>query len=304
MDVQFKNQVALLLRILPEIAKDNDFALHGGTAINLFYHNMPRLSVDIDLTYIPFGGRPDDLAQIKNKLRALSIRLVRAIPFIQVKEPEEIGDDLKLHCSLRGAQVKVEVNMINRGVNGVPVIETLCKKAQDVFNSYCQVQVVPAGQLFGGKIVAALDRQHPRDLFDVQKMFENAGYTEEIHKGFLFCLLSSKRPVHEILQPNFINQKTVLESQFSGMTDEAFTYELFELARIRLLETVHSRLLTEDKLFLKSFAEGNPQWPGKDLSAYPGIKWKLININKLKETDRKKYILQFKLLENALNMRQ
>lgn len=301
MDGKFKNQVALLLRILPEIAKENDFALHGGTALNLFYHNMPRLSVDIDLTYIPFGNRANDLAQIEGKLRALSIRLAKGIPSIQVKAPEEIGDDLKLHCSLGGVQVKVEVNTINRGVNGVPVIKILCEKAQDTFDSYCQIQVVPAGQLFGGKIVAALDRQHPRDLFDVNKMFDNTGYTEEIHNGFLFCLLSSKRPIHEILQPGFINQKTVLESQFSGMADEEFTYGLFESARIQLVETVHSRLRTEDKLLLKSFAEGNPQWPGKDWSIYPGIKWKLVNINKLKQADRKKFMLQLKLLEDVLN---
>lgn len=236
MDGKFRNQVALLLRILPEIAKENDFALHGGTALNLFYHNMPRLSVDIDLTYIPFGSRANDLAQIESKLHALSIRLVKAIQSINIREPVEIGDDLKLHCSLGGAEVKVEVNMINRGVNGVPIIKTLCEKAQDTFDSYCEIRVVPAGQLFGGKIVAALDRQHPRDLFDVKKMLESTGYTEEIHNGFLFCLLSSKHPIHEILQPNLINQKAVLESQFSGMADEEFTYELFEAARMQLVE--------------------------------------------------------------------
>lgn len=301
MDGQFKKQVALLLRILPEIARDNNFALHGGTALNLFYHNMPRLSVDIDLTYIPFGSRANDLAQIESKLHALSIHLKKVIPSIQVKEPEEIGDDLKLHCSLDGAQVKVEVNTINRGVNGVPIIKTLCEKAQDTFDSYCEIRVVPAGQLFGGKIVAALDRQHPRNLFDVKKMLESTGYTEEIHNGFLFCLLSSKRPLHEILQPNLINQKAVLESQFSGMADEEFTYELFELARIQLVETVHSRLRTEDKLLLKSFAEGNPQWNDKNWSVYPGIKWKLVNINKLKQADRRKFMLQLKLLEDVLN---
>ncbi len=301
MEGKFRNQVSLLLHILPEIARENDFALHGGTALNLFYHNMPRLSVDIDLTYIPFGSRENDLDQIERKLRALRIRLVKAIQSINIREPVEIGDDLKLYCSLGGAEVKVEVNTINRGVVGAPVIKTLCKKAQDTFDSYCEIRVVPAGQLFGGKIVAALDRQHPRDLFDVKKMFENTGYTEEIHNGFLFCLLSSKRPIHEIFQPNFINQKAVLESNFSGMADEEFTYEMFELARTQLVETIHRRLRSDDKLLLKSFAEGNPQWNDKDWSIYPGIKWKLVNINKLKQANGKKFMLQLQLLEDALN---
>lgn len=52
----YKKQVELLLKTLPEVAKETCFALHGGTAINLFIRNMPRLSVDIDLTYLPIEG--------------------------------------------------------------------------------------------------------------------------------------------------------------------------------------------------------------------------------------------------------
>jgi hypothetical protein len=111
MDLRLRNQVALLLRILPEIAREKDFALHGGSAINLFYHDMPRLSVDIDLTYLPFGTREDDLAQIRKNLHLISKRLVKTIPFIHVKVPVEVDDDLKLHCSIPGALVKVEVNI-------------------------------------------------------------------------------------------------------------------------------------------------------------------------------------------------
>ena len=301
MDLRFRNQVALLLRILPEIAREKDFALHGGTAINLFYHNMPRLSVDIDLTYLPFGTRVADLVQIRRNLLLISKRLVKTIPDIRVKTPVEVNDDMKLYCSIPGALVKVEVNTINRGVAGVPVFRTLCQGAQKVFDSFCEIQVVPDGQLFGGKIVAALDRQHPRDFFDVKKMLENTGYTEEIHNGFLFCLLSSKRPIHEILNPLPINQSTVLKGQFNGLTDEAFTYEMFESARNQLVEIIRSKLKTEDKAMLMSFADGNPKWPDTDFSIYPGIRWKLININKLKKTDNKKFSMQFTQLEDVLS---
>jgi len=197
---------------LPEIDREKDFALHGGTAINLFYHDMPRLSVDIDLTYLPFGTRGVDLAHIRRNLLLISERLVKTIPDIRVKAPVEVGDDMKLYCSIPGALVKVEVNTINRGVAGVPELRSLCHGAQEFFDSFCEIQLVPDGQLFGGKIVAALDRQHPRDLFDVKKMLENTGYTEKIHNGFLFCLLSSKRPIHEILNPFPLNQSAVLEN--------------------------------------------------------------------------------------------
>lgn len=66
MNSHYKNQVALLLSILPEVAKEKDLAVHGGTAINLFVRNMPRLSVDIDLTYIPVRDRTTSLLAIRN----------------------------------------------------------------------------------------------------------------------------------------------------------------------------------------------------------------------------------------------
>jgi len=53
----YRSQVELLLRVLPYVAKEKVFALKGGTAINLFVRDLPRLSVDIDLTYLPFEDR-------------------------------------------------------------------------------------------------------------------------------------------------------------------------------------------------------------------------------------------------------
>ncbi len=64
----YKRQVALLLDILPEVAKETCFALHGGTAINLFIRDMPRLSVDIDLTYLPLESREASLKNISDAL--------------------------------------------------------------------------------------------------------------------------------------------------------------------------------------------------------------------------------------------
>ena len=71
---KYKRQVNLLLKVLPEVAKENDFALHGGTAINLFVRNMPRLSVDIDLTYIPIESRQVSLEKIYQTLEQIKAR--------------------------------------------------------------------------------------------------------------------------------------------------------------------------------------------------------------------------------------
>ncbi len=301
MDDIFYKQAHLLLRLLPEVAKVDAFALHGGTAINLFYHEMPRLSVDIDLTWVPFGERESDLQQIMEKLISVSSGIKKAIPSIQIRKPVSEDDELKLYCSLSDITVKIEVNTINRGVLGTPVKMPLCIAAQKRFDSYCEIKTVPLLQLYGGKLVAALDRQHPRDIFDCWKLLQTTGYTAEIHSGFLFCLLSSKRPVHEILDPRFIDQRPIFKSHFRGMTDEPFTYEKFEEVRSEIHLQIIKSLHTDDRGFLKSFVKGKPEWNDKPWQDFPGIKWKLMNIQKLKVNNPGKFQFQLNQLETVLS---
>jgi hypothetical protein len=79
-DDKYQRQVALLVRILPLVAEEKCFALKGGTAINLFYRDMPRLSVDIDLTYIPLAPRPAALKEIDTAMKRIAVRITAAIP--------------------------------------------------------------------------------------------------------------------------------------------------------------------------------------------------------------------------------
>src|SRR5690606_33132338 len=101
-----------------------------------------------------------------------------------------------------------------------PEVMLLCEKAQNEFDAFCAIPVVPDGQLYGGKICAALDRQHPRDLFDVKYLMANEGFTEQLKKGFLYCLLCSERPINEIVNPRMQDQRSAMYNQFAGMTDE------------------------------------------------------------------------------------
>lgn len=302
MDANFLKQVHLLLRILPEIAKEEAFALHGGTAINLFYNEMPRLSVDIDLTWVPFGKRENDLLQIREKLIEVSRGIKRAIPTVHIRAPFKEDDELKLYCMLNGSTVKIEVNTINRGLLDAPVVMPLCASAQKAFDSYCEVQTAPFSQLYGGKLVAALDRQHPRDLFDCMKLLQTNGYTAEIHHGFLFCLLSSKRPVHEILNPRLINQEHLFEHHFRGMTDEPFTYTMFSNTMVEIHAQILQSLNENDKEFLISFVNGNPIWKDRPWANFPGISWKLANIKKLKSENPDKFQDQLRQLKNILGV--
>ena len=97
--------------------------------------------------------------------------------------------EYKLYCNLKGVQIKIEGNTINRGVIGNVENRRLCTRAQEKFDQFFEMKTVPKNQLFGGKIIAALDRQHPRDIFDTMRFLDKESLDEEFFKGFLFCLL-------------------------------------------------------------------------------------------------------------------
>ena len=297
----YKSQAALLIDILPEIAKEDNLALHGGTAINLFHFNMSRLSVDIDLTFVPFSdNRDEDLDKIRQSLESVKSRLKTTFPHIRFEDEKRTEEELKLLCTKDAATVKVEVNQINRGLIAEPCTKVLCSRAEDEFDRFCEIKTVSVGQLWGGKLNAALERQHPRDIFDVKNMLQKIGFTEEIKQGFLFFLLCGKRPIDEIINPNFTNQRVIFESQFSGMTDEEFTYEEFEKTRKVLVQVIQETLTDSEKEFLLSFVSGNPNWENFDYSKYPAIKWKQLNIKKLKEENPIKFRESVRKLEDLL----
>lgn len=279
---QYRAQADLLLQIIPTVAKEEIFALEGGSAINLFIRDMPRLSVDLDLKYLPIDDRETAIRNITAGLTRIKKDLVKSIKGIKVIfNPSEKGRDLKLNCQLQNAQIKVEVNTTTRGhIKPVRTL-TLNEKVQKIFGKFAQIQVVSDGELYGGKICAALDRQNPRDLFDIKLLLENEGLTKEIKFGFLVLLLSHARPIHELLSPHQIDQKDALEKQFSGMTDISFTYENYEQERKDLINKIHSILSEMDREFLVSFKMGKPKWdlfPIEILKELPAVKWKLQNI--------------------------
>ena len=297
----YKKQVSLLLDILPEVAKEDVFALHGGTAINLFCLNLPRLSVDIDLTYIPISQKRDvDLHNIRSALERIKERLSKWVPAIRFSDSVRNEEELKLICTTSDAIVKIEVNQINRGVIAATDLVVLCDKAQQSFNKFCEVRIVSKKQLWGGKIIAALDRQHPRDLFDIRNLINDIGYSSEIKEGFIFFLLCSKRPIFELLRPNLIDQTAVFESQFTGLTDNSFGYDEFEKTREHLIKMVNESLTAEDKEFLLEFSKGKPNWTKVDYSKFPAVQWKLLNINKLKNINQQKYTEQTDILREIL----
>lgn len=286
-DTQYKHQVALLIRIIPLVYQIKDFAVHGGTAINLFHQNLPRYSVDIDLTYIPIEPRKESLDKINLHLAKLKALIERSMPGIKVIHEPDIW---KLKCAYQGAMVKIEVNGTKRGILGEVNVRTLCPKAREEFQADCKARLVPYSQLYGGKIAAALSRQHPRDIFDCKYMKDDAWGS--MKGGLLLALLGSDKPIIESLAPHDIDQEGALENQFRGMTEIPISYSDYKEARCTLIQKVNDSLDDGDRAFLLSFEHGDPKWnlcPVGDLSIFPSVQWKLQNISKLKEKDPQKF---------------
>ena len=284
---RYRKQVALFIRIMPSVYKIKEFAVHGGTAINLFHRNLLRYSVDIDVTYIPIENRQQSLASINQKLLEVKKNIEKTIPGVVVKHKPDVW---KLLCTLGDATVKIEVNATKRGIIGDVVELPLCEKARNEFSMGCKARTVSFSQLYGGKITAALSRQHPRDLFDCKYM-ELQSF-DDVKNGFMLCLLGSDKPIIESLQPHDIDQTEALENQFQGMTETPFGYEDYLESRTALLSLVNGGLTITDKEFLLSFEQGEPDWNkccAGDLSQYPSVQWKLLNIGKLKESNPVKF---------------
>jgi len=297
MKEEYKKQVRLLLAGIPEIAKESNLALHGGTAINLFIRNMPRLSVDIDLTYLPLENFETSQTNINAILQNIKHNILKVLPNVKISFEE---DSSKLYINDKGVSVKVEVNLTGRGSLYEPIMMDLCEKAQEEFDVFVSMKVLPHGQIYGSKICAALDRQHPRDLFDVLYILRNEGITKEIKDGFLFYLLSHARPINELLSPNWKNQKQAFENQFSGMTLDEFNYELYERTKINLINSILESLNELDKQFLLDFKNLNLNWTHFNFQGFPGIEWKIENLKKLKENNPEKHKKLLDLLKQKL----
>ena len=281
----YYRQVELVMRVLPLVAREGCFALKGGTAINLFVRDLPRLSVDIDLAYLPLDSRDVALSAIQDGLRRIAETIERVIYGATVNAVVgEGGCCQKFQVSADGAQIKIEVSPVLRGSVLSAVEMPASDPVADQFG-YVETLVIARDELYAGKLIAALDRQHPRDLFDIKILLESEGFSQELVDLFVIYLLGSSRPISELLAPNMIPLQPVFDQQFSGMSLQAVAVAELEQARRQMLEGITAHLTDEHKVFLISFKEGEPEW-GRlaypQAEALPAVRWKLQNVRKLK----------------------
>jgi predicted nucleotidyltransferase component of viral defense system len=274
---------------LPIIARDKRFALKGGTAINFFIRPLPRLSVDIDLTYLPVEEREQTIRNIDRAMQnfAKSIESFANVEFKRLKENNLVVGLIVIRGE---ARIKIETNLIIRG--SVFPVEThiLIKPARDLFEKSVESELISFADLYGSKMCAALDRQHPRDLFDVKLLLENEGITVKIRQAFIVYLLSHNRPIIELLNPNPIDLKTMFELDFRGMTFEPVTLDELEKVRNNLFQLVKNFLTTEERNFILSVKSGAPDWslfPIHTIKKLPAVQWKLENILRMPKAKHK-----------------
>lgn len=293
-------QVRLLLQCLPFLNNHPDFALKGGTAINLFVHNMPRISVDIDLPYVPITRREEALAAIETELNALRSSLLARVPRITVQGQHTAGRLLRLLVSNEEATVKLEPNAMFRGTVHPKEQRDLCTEAQEHFQVYARAQLLSIADLYGGKLCAALDRQHPRDLYDVKLLLDGTGITPAIRRAFVVYLAGHNRPIHELLAPRLADITTTYRTQSAGMTRDEVPLEDLITVQEQLPGLILSSLNDDERAFLLSLKRGVPEWHRlglKHVSELPALQWKLLNVQRM---DKAKHVDALRKLETVL----
>ncbi|WP_324262322.1 nucleotidyl transferase AbiEii/AbiGii toxin family protein [Altererythrobacter sp. H2] len=281
----YRQQVALLIRTIPFVAKEEAFALKGGTAINLFVRDMPRLSVDIDLTYLPVEDRTASLAAIDAAMLRIAERIEAGIPGAKVNPSRSADEKIvtKLIVRAGGVQIKIEITPVLRGTVYDPVVTTVVPTVEDEFG-FAEMQVVSFADLYAGKIVAALDRQHPRDLFDVRDLLAHEGISDELRRAFLVYLISHNRPMAEVLAPTRKPMAEEFARGFVGMTQEPVALADLEAAREAIIAAMVTDMPEAHRRFLIGFKRGEPDWELlgiPEARQLPAVMWKQRNLDRL-----------------------
>ena len=281
--------------MLPFIDKESVFALKGGTAINFFVRDLPRISVDIDLVYLPIGDRDLSLHEMSDALIRISGSIKSKIPGTKIIPRKIKGTDFLsgLFVQRQETIVKIEPNLVIRGSVHPPERRIMSPKARGIFEMSVECRTLSADELYAGKICAALDRQHPRDLFDIHMLLKDGEISASMRKVFIVYLISHDRPMVEVLNPGFADIRPVFETEFKDMTIEEVSCEDLEKTRENLISRIAEELTVQEKQFIVSVKEGIPQWELIGLEGVanlPAVKWKLVNISRMNLSKHKEAV--------------
>ena len=303
MNQVYLDSARLLTRVAPLVLVDDTFALKGGTAINLFLRDVPRLSVDLDLVFPDYTApRAEALKRINEAIRRSVARLKKQGFQTHAPASADAGET-KLLVRQGAIQVKIEVNFVMRGTVNPVRMASLTQSARDTLQADLEIPVASLEDVYGGKLVAAMDRQHPRDLFDVMQLFAHEGITSDIRRAFVIYLASHNRPVHEVLFPTLRDVHQEFENNFAGMTVGPVKLDALLAARERMVHELQQGLTKDERRFLLSLVAAEPDWAVlgvPHLEQLPGLRWKLQNLERLRKADTRKFAEQRDALARLL----
>jgi len=295
MDRQYVDAVRLLLTVAPVIFESPRFALKGGTALNLFVQDLPRLSVDIDVVFTDHAlEREPALIAIGNGLQAAKAKLERMGYSADIRRTQK-GDEAKLLVADRDSQIKVEVNFVFRGTLLPVELRALVSSARNLFTTAMELPVLAIPELYGSKLVAALDRQHPRDWFDVAAMTDGIGIDAKVVDCFVAYLAGHNRPIHEVLFSNDLPLDEIFNTDFVGLTAVEIPLQRLIETQQHIRQELPKALTDAHRRFLLSFVRAEPDWslmPFDHLKDLPAIRWKLLNLERLRKANKVRFELQ------------
>lgn len=303
MDKTYAETVRLLLTAAPDVFANDIFAMKGGTAINLFVQDMPRLSVDIDVVYIRRDvARDQALQEIAAQLGIIADRLARLGLQTRLVRSKDLGDT-KLIVENDTSQVWVEVNAVFRGTLLPVERRRLSARTAERFSVELELPILTPDELYASKLVAAMDRQHPRDLFDVWQLYQSGGITDAMVECFVTYLAGHNRPTHEVVFGNDRDITTDFHGGFVGMTEEEVSLATLLETRERLRQELPARMTRQQRQFLVGLARAQPEWSllqCKHAVELPALRWKLSNLETFRQHRPADFKRQAQLLESRL----
>lgn len=289
-------KVVRLLDVLKYISTELDpcgdkLVLKGGTAINLMYTNLARLSVDIDLDYI--GSLEKEKASQDRDI------------IMDALDNYMLGEDYEISSKSRGSvilasrtytftnashnkdNIKVEINFIDRIHIGPSV-----RKKINYFEKEVMVQTLLLEELFGMKICALIDRSKPRDLFDVNKLKKYLPYLDKERLRKLAVFYLSLDCIFELNEASFDNVNKITQDSIKKELQPVLAKgNMFDLntakeEAIKFLKELFT-LTDNEKKYLVEFSKGNfdpyllfePN-DAERAAKHPMAKWRAANLKK------------------------
>lgn len=305
MNKEYLEVVRLLVRVAPAIFAEPGFALKGGTAINLFVRELPRLSVDLDLVFVDYKlDREAALAAISTAVGNMSSRIGKLGLQVHVPSRTE-GEEAKFFIRQGRIEVKVEINQVLRGTIHPVTTMRMVTAARDQLKADLRLPVLAPEELYGGKLVAALDRNHPRDWFDVMLLLKAEGITPSIRRCFVAYLAAHNRPPHEVLFGPAKSLADSFDREFFGMTSHEVSLAELEDVQRKVRDDLPRQLDEAERRFLVSLVSNVPDWSLIDvphLKDMPAIRWKLTNLERLQRENKSKFAEQSAALRDRFGM--